>query len=90
MSSDSKDIIDQSELDDLLRINGFLADEGKASGKSLVDELQDAILDSGKLTLSQWKALRSRLQEIERLIPHIDLIIQLRERRGDRRATNPG
>ena len=31
--SDSKDTIEQGELDDLLRINGFLADEGKGSGK---------------------------------------------------------
>jgi hypothetical protein len=79
--------LDQSELDDLLRINGFLSDEGRASGKTLIDELQDAILDSGKLTLPQWKDLRERLREIEKVIPHIDLIIQLRERRGDRKST---
>lgn len=84
------DALDQGELDELLRINGFLADDGKVSGKTLVDELHEAILDSGKLTLRQWKDLRSRLQEIERLIPHIDLIITLRERRADRKATNPG
>lgn len=84
------DALDQGELDELLRINGFLADDGKISGKTLVDELHEAILDSGKLTLRQWKDLRSRLQEIERLIPHIDLIIALRERRADRKATNPG
>ena len=81
------DALDQGELDDLLRINGFLADEGKISGRTLVDELHEAILDSGKLTLRQWKDMRSRLQEIERLIPHIDLIITLRERRTDRKAT---
>jgi hypothetical protein len=81
------DALDQSELDDLLRINGFLADEGKVSGRTLVDELHEAILDSGKLTLRQWKDMRSRLQEIERLIPHIDLIITLRERRTDRKST---
>lgn len=84
------DALDQGELDELLRINGFLADDGKVSGRTLVDELHEAILDSGKLTLRQWKDLRSRLQEIERLIPHIDLIIALRERRADRKATNPG
>lgn len=82
------DSLDQNELDDLLRINGFIADEGKVSGRALIDELQEAILDSGKLSLRQWKDLRSRLQEIERLIPHIDLIIALRERRADRKATN--
>lgn len=82
------DALEQGELDDLLRINGFLADEGKSSGRTLVDELHEAILDSGKLTLRQWKDMRSRLQEVERLIPHIDLIISLRERRADRKATN--
>jgi hypothetical protein len=82
------DALDQHELDELLRINGFLSDDAKSGGKSLIAELQDAILDSGKLSLPQWKELRSRLQEIEQLIPHIDLIIKLRERRGDRRATN--
>jgi len=79
--SSSDDILQQGELDELLRINGFLADDGKASGRSLIDELQEAILDSGKLSLPQWRELRERLREIERLIPHIDLIIQLRERR---------
>jgi hypothetical protein len=82
------DALDQHELDDLLRINGFLSDDNTKSGKSLIAELQDAILDSGKLSLPQWKELRSRLQEIEQLIPHIDLIIKLRERRGDRKVTN--
>lgn len=86
-SSDSSDLIRQSDLDDLLRINGFLADEGKGSGRNLIDELQEAILDSGKLSLPQWRDLRDRLREIERLIPHIDLIIQLRERR---KATSSG
>ncbi len=47
--SDSQDLLQQGELDNLLRINGFLADEGKASGRNLIDELQEAILDSGKL-----------------------------------------
>lgn len=88
--TDSQDTLAQGELDDLLRINGFLEDEGKGSGRNLIDELQDAILDSGKLSLAQWKGLRTRLHEIEKLIPHIDLIIQLRERRSmsDRKATH--
>lgn len=79
--NESGDLIAQGELDDLLRINGFLADDGKASGRNLIDELQEAILDSGKLSLPQWRELRDRLREIESLIPHIDLIIRLRERR---------
>jgi hypothetical protein len=74
--------LDQSELDDLLRINGFLADEKGRDGKSLIEEIQEAILDSGKLSLAQWQALRDRLSELEKLAPTIDLIIRLKQRRG--------
>ncbi len=74
-------ILDQSELDQLLLINGLLGDAGSAGGKSLIDEIRDAVLDSGKLSLREWRALRDRLKEIERLIPHIDLIIELKTQR---------
>ncbi len=76
--------IDQQELDQLLLINGFLSDDAtEGRGKSLVDEIKDAVLDSGKLSLKEWRALRDRLKEIERMIPHIDLIIDLKSsRRG--------
>ncbi len=73
----------QQELDDLLRIHDLIA-EGEKSGTALVDELENAILDSGKLSLAQWRSLRDKLKAIERLVPHIDLIIELRERRGVR------
>ncbi|MCS6970638.1 MAG: hypothetical protein RMM29_09015 [Planctomycetota bacterium] len=78
----NKDTIEQEELDNLLRIHGLLSDERSQTGRSLIDELHDAILDSGKLSLSQWRELRERLREIEALIPTIDLIIRLKERRG--------
>ena len=42
-------------------------------------EIRTAILDSGKLSLTDWRKLRTKLREIERLIPHIDLIIELKE-----------
>jgi hypothetical protein len=90
MASDSKALnphpvgnqLDQGELDQLLRINGFLEDDNGDGRKSLIDEIKDAILDSGKLSLPEWKALRARLRDIESLIPTIDLIIQLKNSRG--------
>jgi hypothetical protein len=82
MNDLSKNTIDQSELDDLLRINGLLGDEKGRAGKSLIEELQDAILDSGKLSIDQWRELRNRLRDIEALVPTIDLIIRLKGRRG--------
>ncbi len=79
--------IDQSELDELLLLNGFLTEEAAdGTRKSLLDEIRDAVLDSGKLSLREWRALRDRLKEIERLIPHIDLIIDLK---SSRRETKP-
>jgi hypothetical protein len=72
----SKDIISQSDIDDLLRINDFIEQKDK---NSLAGELKAAILDSGKLELEQWQILRGQLLEIEELIPHIDLIIKLKK-----------
>jgi hypothetical protein len=79
--------LNQSELDHLLALNGFLNDHQGANKGSLIDELEDAVLDSGRLTISEWVALRDRLKAIERLIPHIDLIIQLK---GQRRRSASG
>ena len=74
--SDNQDIISQAELDSLLRINEFIQPRNE---NSLVTELKHAILDSGKLELEQWESLRDHLNEIEQLIPHIDLIIKLKK-----------
>ncbi|MGE5341977.1 MAG: hypothetical protein ACM3SY_10920 [Candidatus Omnitrophota bacterium] len=73
-----KNLLSQEEIDELLTINGFIQD--RVQKKSLIDEIKDAILDSGRLHLSEWKSLRARLKEIERLIPHIDLIIELKQK----------
>lgn len=75
--------IDQNELDQLLHLSGFLTEDVPGGKKSIIDEIQDAMLDSGKLSLREWRALRERLREIERLIPHIDLIIHLKSQRKD-------
>ncbi len=85
-----KSVLEQAELDQLLRLNGFL-DDGDTGRKSLIDELNDAILDSGRLSLKEWRAMRDRLKEIERLIPTIDLIIDLKaRRRTETRTTESG
>ena len=68
-------LLSQQEVDSLLKINELL-EERKES--NLIDEIKNAILDSGKLSLTDWRRLRIRLKEIERLIPHIDLIIELK------------
>ena len=73
-----QNLLSQDELNELLTINGFISE--KSEKKSLIDEIKDALLDSGKLQLSEWKSLRARLKEIERLIPHIDLIIELKQK----------
>ncbi|TWX47846.1 hypothetical protein [Colwellia hornerae] len=72
------EIISQAELDNLLRINEFIE---QVDENSLVSELKLAILDSGKLELTQWQSLRDHIREIEELIPHIDLIIKLKKER---------
>lgn len=78
------DTLDQTELDQLLLLNGFLGDDAIEGGrKSLIDEIRNAILDSGKLSHREWRALRERLREIEHLIPTIDLIIDLKSRRRE-------
>ncbi|GAA6170378.1 hypothetical protein NBRC116592_00480 [Colwellia sp. KU-HH00111] len=69
-------LISQDDLDSLLRINEFIQLDDK---NSLVEELKQAILDSGKLELRQWQSLRGHLREVEALIPHIDLIIKLKK-----------
>ena len=71
-----QEIITQADLDSLLHINEFIEQN---ENDSLLSELKHAILDSGKLSLHQWKALRGQLSEIEDLIPHIDLIIKLKK-----------
>ena len=70
------DIISQADIDNLLRINEFIEQHDE---NSLVSELKQAILDSGKLEISQWESLRDHIREIEELIPHIDLIIKLKK-----------
>lgn len=72
--------VTQQEIDQLLRIGDLISEQG-GDKNSLADEIRNAILDSGKLTLEEWRSLRHRLQEIEELIPHIDFIVELKSQR---------
>ncbi len=81
ISKEEAELISQDEIDDLLTIAGFIEEEENNKGHSLVEEMKSAILDSGKLQLKEWHTLRRKLHEIEVLIPHIDLIIKLKEQR---------
>jgi hypothetical protein len=74
--SDNNNLLTQKEINDLLAINDLISNEKE--NKSLVDEIKYALLNSGELTLRDWKTLRNRLKEIEELIPHIDMIIKLK------------
>jgi len=76
-------LLTQDEMDSLL--SGFVSDDESGS-ENLIDEIYDAILDSGKLSLMQWVKLRERLRQIEELIPHIDLIIRLKSKNEKKRT----
>lgn len=76
VETSNDEIISQEDINNLLRINEFI---DQVDENSLVSDLKKAILDSGKLELEQWQCLRNQLLEIEELIPHIDLIIKLKQ-----------
>lgn len=80
--SEDANLVTQAEIDELMKIHDLIrVDQGEAEkGSSLVDEIRNAILDSAKLKLEEWKSLRARIKEIEDLIPHIDLIVQLKSK----------
>ena len=82
-TSVEKSLISQAEVDELFNIHDLI--EEQTESRSLIDEIQAAILDSGKLTLTEWKSLRQRIAEIEQLIPHMDLIIKLKETQDRRK-----
>ncbi len=76
--AEGKNLVSQAEMDELLNIHDLI--EGKReTQRSLIDEIKEAILDSGRLKLEEWRSLRERIREIEGLIPHMDLIIKLKE-----------
>ena len=78
--SEDKNLISQDEVDELFKIHDLISDKKEEKQTSLIEEIKGAILDSGKLTITEWKSLRKRIREIEVLIPHIDMIIQLKDK----------
>lgn len=73
----SHNALSQEEVDSLL--SSLITEEVDAQ-RNLIQEIHEAILDSGRLQLSEWISLRKKLQEIEELIPHIDLLIKLKSK----------
>ncbi len=78
-------LVTQDEINEMLRIHEIIDANDETEGLSLIDDIKGAILDSGKLTLDEWKSLRQRISEIEELIPHMDVIIRLKEQQERRR-----
>ncbi len=76
-SSEPSFEISQEDMNNLLE--SFVSEED-GSHESLIEEIHEAILDSGRLSLMQWVSLREKLREIETLIPHIDLLIRLKSK----------
>ena len=72
-----ENLLSQEEVNKLLNINTLISSTSHAK-VSLVEEIKSAILDSGKLSSAEWISLRGKLREFEELIPHIDLIIKLK------------
>lgn len=70
-------VLDQSDIEDLFKLNDFIQSR-QDKNHSLLEEIKRCILDSGKLSLTEWEALRDNLREIEEFIPMIDLIIRLK------------
>jgi hypothetical protein len=73
------DVISQDQIDQLMHLNEFIGSK-KGATRQLIREMRSAILDSGKLSVDEWKNLRKGLREIEELLPVMDMIITLKER----------
>jgi hypothetical protein len=71
-------LLSQDQIDELMQLSEFIGSK-KGATRQLIREMRSAILDSGKLSLGEWKGLRNGLREIEELLPVIDMIIKLKE-----------
>ena len=49
------------------------------TANKIIDQFHQAILDPKGLSLNEWLDIQQSLKEIERLAPHIELIIRLRK-----------
>ena len=75
---DSNGLLSQDQIDEMLQLSEFI-DGKKGATRQLIREMRSAILDSGKLSLSEWRGLRNGMREIEELLPVIDMIIKPKE-----------
>lgn len=72
------DVVSQEQLDTLIQLSEFIGTK-KGATRQLIREMRSAILDSGRLSLEEWRSLRAGLKEIEELLPVMDIIIRLKD-----------
>jgi hypothetical protein len=78
-------LLSQDQIDELMQLSEFISSK-KGATRQLIREMRSAILDSGKLSLGEWRGLRNSLREIEELLPVIEMIIKLKEQENNRDA----
>ncbi len=78
----SVNLLTQGDLDSVLGI--FLNEDKNSNEISLINEIKDAILDSGRLSYREWKSLRDRVKEISEMLPHIEFIISLKQQKKNK------
>lgn len=71
-------LLSQDQIDEMMQLSEFISSK-KGATRQLIREMRSAILDSGKLSLGEWRGLRNGLREIEELLPVMDMIIKLKE-----------
>jgi len=71
------DILSQDDIDHLIHLDEFINSK-KGATRQLIREMRSVILDSGKLSLEQWRVLREGMTQIEELLPVMDMIIRLK------------
>jgi len=74
----TEEVVSQDQIDNLLQLSEFIGTK-KGATRKLIKEMRAAILDSGKLSVDEWRVLRKGLAEIEELLPVIDMIIRLKD-----------
>ncbi len=78
----SMSLLTQSDLDSVL--GNFLNEDKNSNEISLIDEIKEAILNSGRLSYREWKSLRGRVKEISEMLPHIEFIISLKQQKKNK------
>jgi hypothetical protein len=50
----------------------------------IIAQFYDAILDPNEFSLEEWIGIQESISEIEKLAPHIELIVRLRKMKGEK------